>query len=127
MVRSIRAVDADKPFTPNSDVRYLIAASKSQAMFSLVLDGNGSAALVLRESLNYDAGDEQFALDVYAKDEGTPSRNVSTTVEIRVRRDESRVLKFSSDVYHGQFKEHYPATVSLIGEGLRDGRIENAV
>jgi len=111
-VRGIKALDADKPFTPNSEVRYLIAASKSQAMFSLVMDANGSATLVLKEPLDYDSGDEQFLLEVYAKDEGSPPKNTSTVIEVRVKRDESRVLKFTGEVYHSQFKEHFPITVT---------------
>lgn len=110
VVRGIKALDADKPSTPNSEVRYLIAASKSQAKFSLVMDANGSAAVVLKEPLNFDSGDEQFLLEIYAKDEGSPSRNISTVVDVRVKRDESRVLKFTSEVYHSQFKEHFPIT-----------------
>jgi len=106
-------LDADKPSTPNSEVRYLIAASKSQAKFSLVMDANGSAAVVLKEPLNFDSGDEQFLLEIYAKDEGSPSRNISTIVDVRVKRDESRVLKFTSEVYHSQFKEHFPITVRV--------------
>lgn len=113
VVRGIMAVDADKPATPNSEVQYLIAASKSQAKFSLVMEANRSAAVVLREPLNFDAGDERFLLEVYAKDDGSPSRNASTVVDVRVKRDESRVLKFSSDVYHSQFKEHFPITVRV--------------
>lgn len=106
-------MDADKPTTPNSDVRYLIAASKSQAKYSLVMDENGSAAVVLKEPLNYDGGDEQFLLEVYAKDNGSPSRNASTIVDVRVKRDESRVLRFTSEVYHSQFKEHFPISVRI--------------
>lgn len=112
VVRGIKALDVDKPSTPNSEVRYLIAASRSQAKFSLVMDANGSAAVVLKEPLNFDGGDKQFLLEVYAKDEGSPSRNASTIVDVRVKRDESRVLKFTSEVYHSQFKEHFPITVS---------------
>lgn len=108
----MKAMDNDKPFTPNSDVRYLIAASKSQAKFSLVMDPEGFAVIVLKEPLNFDSGDRQFLLEVYAKDEGSPSRNTSTVVNVRVKRDESRVLKFSSEVYHSQFKEHFPITVN---------------
>lgn len=104
-------MDADKPATPNSNVRYLVAASKAQAKFSLVMEENGSAAVVLKEPLNFDGGDEQFLLEVYAKDDGSPSRNTSTIVDVRVKRDESRVLKFTSDVYHSQFKEHFPISV----------------
>jgi len=76
------------------------------------MDANGSAAVVLKEPLNFDGGDDQFLLEVYAKDEGSPSRNASTVVDVRVKRDESRVLKFTSEVYHSQFKEHFPITVS---------------
>lgn len=95
-------------------MRYLIAASKAQAKFSLVMEADGSAAVVLRESLNFDNGDERFLLEVYAKDEGSPSRNSSTIVDVQVKRDESRVLKFTSEVYHSQFKEHFPITVIFI-------------
>jgi len=76
------------------------------------MDANGSAAVVLKESLNFDGGDKQFLLEVYAKDEGSPSRNASAVVDVRVKRDESRVLKFTNEVYHSQFKEHFPITVS---------------
>lgn len=96
----------------------MIAASKSQAKFSLVMDANGSAAVVLRELLNYDTGDVQFPLEVYAKDDGSPSRNTSTVVEVRVKRDESRVLRFTGDVYHSQFKEHFPITVGTTAKSL---------
>lgn len=111
VVRGIKALDADKPSTPNSEVQYLIAASKSQAKFSLVMDANGSAAVVLKEPLSYDTGDEQFLLEIFAKDDGSPSRNASAVVDVRVRRDESRVLRFTGEVYHSQFKEHFPITV----------------
>lgn len=77
------------------------------------MDANGSAAVVLKEPLNFDSGDEQFLLEIYAKDEGSPSRNISTVVDVRVKRDESRVLKFTSEVYHSQFKEHFPITVRV--------------
>lgn len=113
-MRGIKALDADKPSTPNSEVRYLIAASKSQAKFALVMDANGSAAVLLKEPLNFDGGDERFLLEVYAKDEGSPSRNASTVVDVRVKRDESRVLRFTSEVYHSQFKEHFPITVRIL-------------
>lgn len=111
VVKGIKAMDADKPATPNSNIRYLIAASKSQAKYSLVMEEHGSAAIVLKEPLNFDGGDERFLLEVYAKDDGSPSRNASTIVDVRVKRDESRVLKFTSDVYHSQFKEHFPISV----------------
>lgn len=62
--RGIRAIDHDKPNTPNSDVQYAIVAGNERGKFAL--ESSHQAFLILRKSLDYDSGDRDFLLTVTA-------------------------------------------------------------
>lgn len=62
--RGIRAIDGDKPNTPNSDVQYAITAGNERGKFTL--DNSHQAFLLLRKQLDYDTGDREFALTITA-------------------------------------------------------------
>ena len=60
----ILAKDNDKPHTPNSDVHYSIVGGNERGKFSL--EDNNPASLLLRNPLDFDAGDTQFVLTILA-------------------------------------------------------------
>ena len=60
----ILARDSDKPNTPNSDVHYSIIGGNERGKFSL--EDNNPASLLLRNPLDYDAGDTHFVLTILA-------------------------------------------------------------
>jgi hypothetical protein len=62
--RGIHAADRDKPNTPNSDVQYSIVDGNDKGKFAM--ESSHRAVLVLRRSLDYDAGDREFVLTLMA-------------------------------------------------------------
>jgi len=62
--RGIHAIDRDKPNTPNSDVQYSIIDGNDKGKFAM--ENSHRAVLVLRRSLDYDAGDREFTLTLMA-------------------------------------------------------------
>lgn len=60
----ILAKDNDKPNTPNSDVHYSIIGGNERGKFSL--EDTNPASLLLRNPLDYDAGDTHFVLTILA-------------------------------------------------------------
>lgn len=60
----ILAKDNDKVNTPNSDVHYSIVGGNERGKFSL--EDNNPASLLLRNPLDYDAGDTDFLLTILA-------------------------------------------------------------
>lgn len=62
--RGIRAIDRDKPNTPNSDVQYAIVAGNELGKFAL--ESSHQAFLILRKSLDFDNGDKEFLLTITA-------------------------------------------------------------
>lgn len=60
----ILARDNDKPNTPNSDVHYSIIGGNERGKFSL--EDTNPASLLLRNPLDYDAGDTHFVLTILA-------------------------------------------------------------
>lgn len=62
--RGIKALDRDKPNTPNSDVQYAITAGNERGKFAL--DSSHQALLMLEKGLDYDNGDREFTLTITA-------------------------------------------------------------
>ncbi|XP_037975546.2 cadherin-89D isoform X2 [Plutella xylostella] len=104
--KSIHAFDRDKPNTPNSDVQYSISSGDQLGHFAL--ESSHRPALVLKRSLDYDAGDREFKLVVTASDRGTPSRSSNATVLVSVQDSDDLPPKFTLDVYRTQIPEFYP-------------------
>lgn len=74
LFRGIRAIDRDKPNTPNSDVQFAIIAGNERGKFAL--ESSQQPDVLLRKSLDFDAGDREFLLTVAAS--VSPNKNVPT-------------------------------------------------
>ncbi|XP_012259272.2 cadherin-89D isoform X2 [Athalia rosae] len=114
--RGIRAVDKDKPNTPNSEVHYAIVRGNEEGKFSL--EAGHRAELVLRKQLDYDAGDHEFTLTVMASDRGIPTKSSNTTVTVVVMDNDDMNPKFTRDVYRTKIYEFYPMTDRPIHQEL---------
>lgn len=64
LFRGIRAIDRDKPNTPNSDVQFAIVAGNERGKFAL--ESSHQPDVILRRTLDYDAGDRDFLLTITA-------------------------------------------------------------
>ncbi|CAD6233777.1 GSCOCG00007273001-RA-CDS [Cotesia congregata] len=106
--RGIEAIDGDKPNTPNSDIHYAIVKGNEDGKFSL--ESGHRTALILRKSLDYDAGDNIFYLVITATDRGIPSKSSSTTVTVNVRDNDDLGPKFTKEIYRARIHETYPLT-----------------
>ncbi|XP_014608938.1 PREDICTED: cadherin-89D [Polistes canadensis] len=104
--RGIRAIDGDKPNTPNSDIHYAIVKGNDQGKFSL--ESGHRTALILRKPLDYDNGDREFTLVITATDRGVPAKSNKTTVKITIIDNDDLDPKFSRDVYKTKIYEFYP-------------------
>ncbi|XP_065157447.1 cadherin-89D isoform X2 [Atheta coriaria] len=106
--RGIKALDRDKPNTPNSDVQYAITAGNERGKFAL--DSSHQALLMLEKGLDYDNGDREFTLTITASDRGLPPRSTSTTIKIVVLDNDDLSPKFTKGVYRTRVTENYPIT-----------------
>ncbi|XP_043486385.1 cadherin-89D [Polistes fuscatus] len=104
--RGIRAIDGDKPNTPNSDIHYAIVKGNDQGKFSL--ESGHRTALILRKPLDYDNGDREFTLVITATDRGVPAKSNKTTAKITIIDNDDLDPKFSRDVYKTKIYEFYP-------------------
>ncbi|XP_015188290.1 PREDICTED: cadherin-89D [Polistes dominula] len=104
--RGIRAIDGDKPNTPNSDIHYAIVKGNDQGKFSL--ESGHRTALILRKPLDYDNGDREFTLVITATDRGIPVKSNKTTVKITIIDNDDLDPKFSREVYKTKIYEFYP-------------------
>lgn len=110
LFRGIHAIDRDKPNTPNSDVHYSIVGGNEQGKFAL--ESSHKAVLVLKKPLDYDSGDKEYSLKIMASDRGTPPKNSTVALLIKVSDNDDLNPQFTRDVYRTQITEFYPITVS---------------
>ncbi|XP_065213230.1 cadherin-89D isoform X2 [Planococcus citri] len=113
----ILARDNDKPNTPNSDVHYSIIGGNERGKFSI--EDTNPASLLLRNPLDYDAGDTHFVLTILASDRGTPQKNKTTTIAVTVLDNDDLIPKFTQEMYRTQVLEFYPATNRRIHQELK--------
>ncbi|XP_041968077.1 cadherin-89D isoform X2 [Aricia agestis] len=113
--KGIRAVDRDKPNTPNSDVQYSISAGNDGRF---ALESSHKPALLLAKPLDYDSGDKEFFLTVTASDRGSPPRSTNITVHIMVQDNDDLPPKFTRDVYRTRIPEFYPLVGKRIHQEL---------
>ncbi|XP_030768238.1 cadherin-89D isoform X4 [Sitophilus oryzae] len=114
--RNIKAVDRDKPNTPNSDVQFAIVSGNDRGKFAL--ENTHQPNLILRRALDYDAGDRTFILTISATDRGSPPRSSNATVTIQVNDNDDLPPKFTKGVYRTRIQEFYPITGAKIHESL---------
>lgn len=65
--RGIQALDRDKPNTANSEVSYSIISGNEDRKFSIEATSSKKAVLVLRKTLDYDAGERMFNITIKAQ------------------------------------------------------------
>ncbi|XP_066256989.1 cadherin-89D isoform X1 [Euwallacea similis] len=116
LFRGIRAIDRDKPNTPNSDVQFAIVAGNERGKFAL--ESSHQPDVILRRTLDFDAGDRDFVLTITATDRGSPPRNTNTTLQIKVNDNDDLPPKFTKGVYRTRIREFYPITGAKIHELL---------
>ncbi|KAH1022570.1 hypothetical protein HUJ04_011952 [Dendroctonus ponderosae] len=116
LFRGIRAIDQDKPNTPNSDVQFAIIAGNERGKFAL--ESSQQPDVLLRKSLDFDAGDRDFLLTVAATDRGSPSKSSNATIRIKISDNDDLPPKFTKGVYRTRIHEFYPITGAKIHEML---------
>ncbi|CAG9765181.1 unnamed protein product [Ceutorhynchus assimilis] len=116
LYRGIRAIDRDKPNTPNSDVHFAIVAGNDRGKFAL--ENSHEPDVILRRALDYDGGDREFSLIITATDRGSPPRSTNTTLKIRINDNDDLPPKFTKGVYRTRIHEFYPITGAKIHELL---------
>ncbi|XP_050667758.1 cadherin-89D [Leptidea sinapis] len=114
--KHIRALDRDKPNTPNSDIHYSIIAGDEEGRFAL--ESSNKPALVLRKPLDFDSGDREFLLTLVASDSGSPPRSTNTTLLVIVQDNDDLPPKFTLDVYKTKIPEFYPLLGKRIHQEL---------
>ncbi|XP_045465404.1 cadherin-89D [Harmonia axyridis] len=112
LFRGVRAVDRDKPNTPNSDIQYALVAGNQDGKFAL--DNSHQAYLTLKKPLDYDTGDREFILTVSASDRGVPPRSANATIRILVMDNDDLSPKFTKGVYRTKISEFYPLNGEII-------------
>lgn len=108
----IKAIDRDKPNTPNSDVEYAIAPKQIKSGdFPFRLESSQRPKLILQRPLDYDAGQHTMNVLVIATDRGNPPRTANATVRVTIRDVDDLPPIFTRAVYRTKMKESYPVTV----------------
>ncbi|XP_035703696.1 cadherin-89D isoform X2 [Folsomia candida] len=104
--RGIRATDLDKPNTGNSDVHFSIVDGNDDGKFGL--ESSQNPALVVKKSLDYDAGDREFKLKIMASDRGNPPLSSFAFISVKVIDNDDLPVVFTKPIYKTQIKEFYP-------------------
>ncbi|XP_039443022.1 cadherin-89D isoform X2 [Culex pipiens pallens] len=113
----IKAIDRDKPNTPNSDVEYAIAPKQIKSGdFPFRLESSQRPKLILQRPLDYDAGQHTMNVLVIATDRGNPPRTANATVRVTIRDVDDLPPIFTRAVYRTKMKESYPVTGKPIHE-----------
>ncbi|XP_055542908.1 cadherin-89D isoform X2 [Wyeomyia smithii] len=115
----IKAIDRDKPNTPNSDIEYAIAPKQlKSADFPFRLESSKRPKLILQRSLDFDAGLRSLSVLVIASDRGNPSRSANATVRVTIRDVDDLGPIFTRPVYRATLKESFPMTGKPIHEPI---------
>ncbi|XP_055591238.1 cadherin-89D isoform X2 [Uranotaenia lowii] len=115
----IKAIDRDKPNTPNSDVEYAIAPwLLKSADFPFRLESAQRPKLILQRPLDYDSGLHSMSVLVMASDRGNPPRTANATVRVTIRDVDDQLPLFTRAVYRASLKESFPLTGKPIHEPI---------
>lgn len=111
----IKAIDRDKPNTPNSDLEYALAAKHMKSGdFPFRLEGSQRPSLVLQRALDYDAGWRSMSVQIVASDRGNPPRTANATIRVNLRDVDDLPPIFTRAQYRTRIKESFPLTVSCL-------------
>ncbi|XP_060524594.1 cadherin-89D isoform X2 [Cylas formicarius] len=116
LFRGIKAVDRDKPNTPNSDVQYAIIAGNDRGKFAL--ESSQQPNLILEKALDFDSGDRDYVLTITAMDRGMPPRSSNATMRVKINDNDDLPPKFTKGIYRTRIQEFYPITGAKIHERL---------
>lgn len=112
MFNRIKAIDRDKPNTPNSDIEYAIAPKQIKSGdFPFRLESSQKPKLILQRPLDYDAGLHSMSVMVIASDRGNPPRTANATVRVTIRDVDDMPPIFTRAIYRTKLKESFPITV----------------
>ncbi|XP_055623219.1 cadherin-89D-like isoform X2 [Toxorhynchites rutilus septentrionalis] len=107
----IKAIDRDKPNTPNSDIEYAIAPKQLKSGdFPFRLESAQKPKLILQRPLDYDAGLHSMSVLVIATDRGNPPRSANATVRVTVRDVDDLAPIFTRAIYRTKLRESFPVT-----------------
>uniref|UniRef100_A0A8W7PLQ8 Cadherin domain-containing protein n=1 Tax=Anopheles coluzzii TaxID=1518534 RepID=A0A8W7PLQ8_ANOCL len=107
----IKAIDRDKPNTPNSDLEYALAAKHMKSGdFPFRLEGSQRPSLVLQRALDYDAGWRSMSVQIVASDRGNPPRTANATIRVNLRDVDDLPPIFTRAQYRTRIKESFPLT-----------------
>ncbi|XP_058813013.1 cadherin-89D isoform X2 [Topomyia yanbarensis] len=107
----IKAIDRDKPNTPNSDIEYSIAPKQLKSGdFPFRLESAQRPKLILQRPLDFDSGLHSMSVLVYAHDRGNPSRSANATVRVTIRDIDDLGPIFTRTIYRTKLKESFPIT-----------------
>ncbi|XP_053681028.1 cadherin-89D [Anopheles nili] len=107
----IKAIDRDKPNTPNSDLEYALAAKHMKSGdFPFRLEGSQRPSLVLQRPLDYDAGWRSMSVQIVASDRGNPPRSANATIRVNLRDVDDLPPIFTRAQYRTRIKESFPLT-----------------
>ncbi|XP_053686645.1 cadherin-89D-like [Sabethes cyaneus] len=107
----IKAIDRDKPNTPNSDIEYAIAPKQLKSGdFPFRLESSKRPKLILQRPLDFDSGQRSLSVLVIANDRGNPPRSANATIRVTIRDVDDLGPMFTRPVYHTTLKESFPMT-----------------
>lgn len=116
----IKAVDRDKPNTPNSDIQYFIGQQTSDTKGGFfMLDSPHRPHVILKRSLDYDHGIRQFDLNIIARDRGVPPQQTNTTLSIFIDDVDDLPPVFTQEAYYTKVKEFFSITGKSIHKPLK--------
>ncbi|XP_062556835.1 cadherin-89D isoform X2 [Armigeres subalbatus] len=115
----IKAIDRDKPNTPNSDIEYAIAPKQIKSGdFPFRLESSQKPKLILQRPLDYDTGLHSMNVLVIASDRGNPPRTANATVRVTVRDVDDLSPIFTRAIYRTKLKESFPITGKPIHQAV---------
>ncbi|XP_058450690.1 cadherin-89D isoform X2 [Malaya genurostris] len=107
----IKAIDRDKPNTPNSDIEYAIAPKQLKSGdFPFRLESSQRPKLILQRPLDFDSGLHSMNVLVIANDRGNPPRSANATIRVTIRDVDDLGPIFTRTVYRTRIQESFPIT-----------------
>jgi hypothetical protein len=117
---NIKAIDRDKPNTPNSDVQYFLGQQTSDAKGGFfMLDSPHRPHVILKRSLDYDHGIRQFDLNIIARDRGIPPQQTNTSLSIFIDDVDDLPPMFTQEAYFTKVKEFFTISGKNIHKPLK--------
>ncbi|KAL5018742.1 hypothetical protein ScPMuIL_004464 [Solemya velum] len=99
VIVDIDATDADPPNTPNSMIQYsILSVQPNQGSGYFTIDQNTGVLSVARSLKEDTSRETEYTIDILASDQGSPKKTASSTVTVKVIRNNSPVVPNSMTV-----------------------------